>query len=224
MRRTDPALRNVAARNTLLRWLYEQDSQGMRYPLISNILLTDYANFEGDRLTADEFNQAAEYLKQKGLIKGASSAYSQAPARPRITDMGQDCVEHYGGDVREFLRSQAQTGPSITNNIGTVHNSGAMAIGSTDVTQHVTGNIDPAAMAAFVQVLLKELPHLQLPDEDKARSELQAIQHEATQPNPARGRITAALGRFAGYLSDAGKPVMTAFLVLIAQHFGMPER
>jgi hypothetical protein len=60
--------------------------------------------------------------------------------------------------------------------------------------------------------------------EAAAGTALAQVQREAAQANPDAGRVTQAFGRFVGYISEAGRPVVTALLMLTAQHVGMPQQ
>jgi hypothetical protein len=223
-RRNDPVQRRTAARDGLLRWLHEQDPDGDGWTDTEQVLTSGHSWFEGSRLTADEIYRAAEYLKRNGLIDGIEVAEFRGPVKCQITFDGQECMER-GGNVANYIGGR-RTATSITTSIGTINNSGAMAIGSTDNTQHVSANVDPTVMAAFVQMLLRELPNLQLGTDREAAAStaLVEVQREVAQANPDGGRVTQAFGRFAGYVGDAGKPVLTALLMLIAQHYGLPHQ
>lgn len=226
-RRSNRRLRQTAAHNGLLCYLGEQDPYGEGWTEIRGFSSSKYSVFEGDRLTDNEINRAAEYLEEIGLIDGITVAEFSGPVTARLTNNGQDCIDQ-GGDVAEYLRDQRRTGTSITNNFsaGAINSSGAIAVGSSDFTQNVTANIDPTAMAAFVQMLQQELPNLQLgaDRETAARTALDEVQREVALPDPDGGRVTEQLGRFAGYISDAGKPIVTALLMLLAKHYGLPDQ
>jgi len=198
--RNDPVMRSVAARNGLLRYFYEQDLLGAHMPRTAGVFATDDATFMGDTFTAAEVERAAEYLEAKGLIKGASVAEIRGPVAAQVTGDGQDCMERHGGDVADYLRNKGR-GTSITTHIGTVNNHGAMAVGSTDVTQTVNVN-EPAAIAETVALLLVALPQLQLPAdmERGARAELVDVQQELASARPRRDRVREALRRADLYL------------------------
>jgi hypothetical protein len=70
-----------------------------------------------------------------------------------------------------------------------------------------SSGVDPAAMAAFVQTLLRELPGLPLDARGQvaSRAALKDMQRERGRADPDQGRISAALERFAGYLGKAGR-------------------
>jgi hypothetical protein len=202
--RQDPIRRAVAARNGLLRYLYEQDLRGVHMPITGGILETEHGSFMGDEFTPTEIDRAAEYLYAKGLIKGIRAAQARGPIRARITSNGQDCMEQRGGDVGEYL--QSAHGTSITTHIGTLHSSGALAVGSTNVNQTVNIN-DVPAIIDMIGVLLEALPRLGLPPHGEAavRAELIEVRDELETVEPRRDRIRGALTRAAAYLGDAGK-------------------
>ncbi|MGC5305972.1 hypothetical protein [Micromonospora zamorensis] len=218
-RRNDPALRLATARKGLLRWFYEQDLADVHMPVTTKVLESDWSLHEGERLTDREVDRAAEFLAAHELIKGTRAWGSRGPIRAKITVKGQGCVEHYGGDVAEYLRDQ-RSAPAINTHIGTINSSGALAVGSTGVTQNVTTSADPAALASFAKTLLAELPNLPLPASavDQARESLT----EVVEAGDDTSRATGAFGRAVGYLIEAGKPVVTAAFLALAQHYGLP--
>jgi hypothetical protein len=221
--RADPAQRRAAAVNGLLRWLYEVDPDGEGWTDVDDFLSSPRSWFAGVQLTRAQVDRAAEYLKSVGLIDGSVVDQYRGPVNAQITAAGQECVEQ-GGDVADFLRRERGVTPSITTNIGTLHSTGALAVGSTNVTQHVAANMDLTAMAGFVQMMLRELSTLQMgaDREAQAREALAEVQRQVEQPNPDRGRVARAFGRFVEYLGDAGKPVLTAAFMMAAHHYGLP--
>jgi hypothetical protein len=218
--RTDPALRAAAARTGLLRWLYEQEHIEVHTPIVAGILDSGHATFAGARLTAAEIDRAAQYLHEKKLIRGIPTAETRGPVGASLTTEGVDCVEQHGGNVTDYLNQRDRA--SNTFNIGTFNNAGATAFGG-DANQHITSGVDPAAMASFVQTLLPELPKLPLDNDGQAGSwdALREAQQELARPEPDQGRISAAFQKFVGYISDAGKPALTALLVALARQQGL---
>lgn len=53
-----------------------------------------------------------------------------------------------------------------------------------------------------------------------ARAALSEAQHELERDKPDRNRVVTAIGKFAGQLVEAGKPVVTAVLMMAAQQQG----
>jgi hypothetical protein len=164
---------------------------------VDDFLSSPRSRFEGVQLTRDQVDQAAEYLKKAKLIDGSVVAEYGGPVTAQITAAGQECVEQ-GGDVADYQRREHSVAPSITTNIGTIHNAGPLAVGSTNVTQHVAANMDLTAMANFVQMMLRELSTLQMGTarEAQAREALAEVQREVEQPDPDRSRVAQAFGRF----------------------------
>jgi hypothetical protein len=125
-----------------------------------------------------------------------------------------------GGDVSRFLSTKRASAPATS--IGTINNHGTMAVASTNVTQHTTVGFDAEAMGQFVQMLLNELPSLQLgATEDSARRILAEAQTELARAAPERNKVANALGKFAGYIAAAGQPVLTAFMMTMAMRYGI---
>lgn len=103
-RRSSPAARSAAARKALLIWLWHRKHDGTHFPVLDSILESDESLFEGDRLTISEVDRAAAYLDSKALIKGTKVDGREGPVRAEITPEGQDCVEHYDGDISTYER------------------------------------------------------------------------------------------------------------------------
>jgi len=224
-RREDPALRAAAARNGLLLWFYGQALADVHLPVTERVLESDESMFEGARLTAREVDRAADHLAKKGLIKGTRVAQRDGPVRAEITSTGEDCVEHFGGDVAEWTRAQTRGGTTVTNSIGTFNNhGGAVAVGSTNVNQDVHVGVQADDLVRLTQALLAELPKLGLAPavQEAARDALDEVGREVEQAEPDTSRVMDAFGRFVGYLADAGKPAVTMAFLALAQHLGLP--
>jgi hypothetical protein len=163
--RSSPAARSAAARKALLVWLWHQRNDGVNFPLVDDILETDEALFEGDRLTLVEMDRAAAYLYSKALIKaGAKVEEREGPVRAEIASDGLDCVEHFDGDISAYERrnSSGNTTFNITENTGNI------AANSRDFTMNAATNngIDPVAVVMLARALRQAAPALELPEAD----------------------------------------------------------
>ena len=221
-RRAEPTKRAAAGRAGLLRWLYDQQLAGVYMPVVADVLDTTLAVFVGERLTAFEIDRAAKYLTDKGLIKGVTVAEYDGPVRASLTSDGLDCIENYGGDVAGSLDDRAGRAGTQTYNIGTFNNTGAVALGGGDAHQQVTD--DAAMVVAFTQALLRQLGALPMDKDHRLaiQTAVEELRHELDQPDPEGGRISRALSRVVGYITDAGKPALTALLLALAQQHGLP--
>ncbi|MGX4695544.1 hypothetical protein [Streptomyces sp. JNUCC 63] len=189
-RRSSPAARSAAARRTLLIWLWHRKHDGTNFPAVDDILTSDESLFEGDRLTPSELDRAAAYLDSKGLIKGIKVSDREGPVRAEITPEGQDCVEHYDGDISAYERRNSSG--NTTFNIG--ENTGNIAANSRDFTMNATTNkngIDPAAVVMLARALRQAAPVLELPEEDVIEFTQLAtrLETEATNGSPDPSRL-----------------------------------
>jgi DNA-binding PadR family transcriptional regulator len=200
-RRADPRARSAAARTGLLTWLWEQKEQGRGFPVVEGILESPHSLFEGVRLTPGEIDRAGAYLLAKGLITGSRSGQSEGPVRAEITAEGQDCVEHFDGDVSSYERrnSSGNTTFNITENTGNI------AANSRDFTMNATTSKDGINLEQVVllaRALRQAVPALELPEDDASEISQLATRLETEantgSPDPARlqrwgGNIIAIL-------------------------------
>jgi hypothetical protein len=186
-RRVSPAARSAAARRALLVWLWHRKHDGTDFPVIEEILESDDALFEGDRLTLTEMDRAAAYLDSKALIKVGTR---EGPVRAEITSEGLDCVEHYDGDISAYERrnSSGHTTFNITENTGNI------AANSRDFTMNAATNkdgIDPAAVVMLARALRQAAPALELPEDDASEFTQLAtrLETEAADGSPDPERL-----------------------------------
>jgi hypothetical protein len=213
--------RAAAARAAVLRWLYEQEQAGVTMPAVAGVLDTDYATFAGGQLTDSDIDRAARYLSDKGLIEGSRTAGSDGPVDASLTSDGRDCFEKHGGKVADCLNEQSGHA-THDYHINTIHNVGAIAIGGGDAYQQTT---DLAAVAAFTQGLLNQLGTLPMNQDQRAATQAAAdeLRSELERPEPESKRISSALSRLVNCIIDAGKPAITALLLALARHYGLPS-
>ncbi|MER5363417.1 hypothetical protein [Streptomyces sp. NPDC002785] len=209
-RRADPRARSAAARKGLLTWLWTQKEKGVGFPYADGILQSPLSLFEGDRLTPGEVDRAAAYLLSKELITGNKSGQLEGPARAEITAKGQDCVEHFEGDVSAYERRNSSG--NTTFNIG--ENTGNIAANSRDFTMTATTNkdgIDPAAVVMLARALRQAVPALELPEDDVLEFTQLAtrLESEAANGSPDPGRLQRWGGSIVGILNS---PVVSGAL------------
>jgi len=208
-RRDDPALRAVAARSGLLRWMYQQHIAGVSVPHPSRFAATPEASFEGSPFTDVEIGRAAEYLAKKDLIKGPGAFGSIGPLRANITPNGMDCVVDWSADVRAYLRRQEPTATTSTYNGPVFHGdvSGAqLAWNNKSVTQNNTRieQVAPGyeALAKAMTEVMSLVPAMKLSlegqeDVEAASNEIVAeIVRDEPRPGPIRRAITVLRTRF----------------------------
>ncbi|MFF5728237.1 hypothetical protein [[Kitasatospora] papulosa] len=209
-RRADPRARSAAARAGLLTWLWTRKEEGVGYPYVDGILQSPLSLFEGERLPPGEVDRAAAYLLSKELITGNKSGQLEGPARAEITTKGQDCVEHFEGDVSAYERRN--NSGNTTFNIG--ENTGNIAANSRDFTMNATTNkdgIDPAKVVMLARALRQAAPSLELPEDDVLEFTQLAtrLETEAASGSPDPGRLQRWGGSIVGILNS---PVVSGAL------------
>ncbi|MGC3003434.1 hypothetical protein ACPF8X_34940 [Streptomyces sp. G35A] len=209
-RRADPRARSAAARKGLLTWLWEQKNDGVGYPVVESVLQSPHSLFEGERLTSDEIDRAGAYLLSKALITGIRTGQTEGPVRAEITAEGQDCVEHFEGDVSAYERRNSSG--NTTFNIG--ENTGNIAANSRDFTMNATTSkdgIDPAAVVMLARALRQAAPALELPEDDALEFTQLAtrLETEAANGSPDPGRLQRWGGSIVGILNS---PVVSGAL------------
>ncbi|NEA86658.1 hypothetical protein G3I38_17980 [Streptomyces sp. SID7958] len=209
-RRADPRARSAAARKGLLTWLWEQKNDGVDYPVVESVLQSPHSLFEGERLTPDEIDRAGAYLLSKALITGIRTGQTEGPVRAEITAEGQDCVEHFEGDVSAYERRNSSG--NTTFNIG--ENMGNIAANSRDFTMNATTSkdgVDPAAVVMLARALRQAAPALELPEDDALEFAQLAtrLETEAANGSPDPGRLQRWGGSIVGILNS---PVVSGAL------------
>lgn len=188
-RRASPTARAAAARQGLLRWLWSMNESGAHFPLVDKILEADDSMFEHSRLTLDEIDRAAAYLKSKGLIEGHGVDQRQGPVRAQITAEGQDCVEHFDGDPVAYERRNTST--NTTFNIES--NTGNIAANSRDFTLTATthNGVPAAELVMLARALRQAAPILDLPQSEAEEfiDLATRLEDEAQSESPDPGRL-----------------------------------
>ncbi|WP_217144760.1 hypothetical protein [Streptomyces sp. AC627_RSS907] len=202
--RADPKARAVAGRTGLLTWLWHQKNDGVGHPVVEGILQSPLSLFAGERLTPGEIDRAGAYLMSKGLITGIKTGQTEGPVRAEITAEGQDCVEHYDGDVSAYERRNSSG--NTTFNIG--ENTGNIAANSRDFTMNATTSkdgIDPAAVVMLARALRQAVPVLDLPQDDAAELTQIAnrLETEAASGSPDPSRFRRWGSQAVGLLESA---------------------
>jgi hypothetical protein len=208
-RRDDPALRAAACRTGLLRWFYRQHIAAVHMPITEEFERTAEVHYEGGKFTEVEIQNAAEYLANKGLIKGIEVAEIRGPVRAEITTEGIDCATDWAGDVAGYLRDQRGYGPTQTYNGPYIQGDapGAqMAWMNRDVIQNRNDGQQIAPgfelLAQAIADLIAQLPTLGLQPQDQAdvQEVAEEVMGEVAQSEPNRGRLRRAVAALRGFL------------------------
>lgn len=222
-RRSDRVLRLTAARNGLLRWLWERKQDGAHMPIVDDVLKSPESMFEGERLTLPEFDRAAASLREKGLISGVMVAQRLGPVRAETTDSGDRCVEQYGGNVTEY--EQRMQAGYTTYNIGG-DNKGIIAPHGQNIQMNATfvEASKAAEILKYVEQYRQAAPVLNLSPE--ASTELtqltDELEQEANRPTPDAERLRSRLQRVSDTLNSQvvggalGNMLATGALELVA--------
>lgn len=127
--RADPRQRSQALRRGMITWLADRENASSTPHDWKSFLLDPRSSFQGDFFTIGELAREAQYLSERGLIRGLASrdGADSGWTLPRLTAKGRDCNDDYGGDVTESLKP-AQPGRSthisVTGSPGTQINAG----------------------------------------------------------------------------------------------------
>jgi hypothetical protein len=133
-RRADPAARRPAARDALLRWLYERAAAGEHVPYLHNFWESGYARFlstRGDFFAIAEIDDASRWLRDEGYISGPEAA-GGGIVRPRIEAKGERLVEN-DRSASEDRTAAGGTNITVTGSTGV-----SVATNSPGATQTVT--------------------------------------------------------------------------------------
>ena len=101
----------AACRQAIVLWLYKG---GCGAAGTDQFIPAGSYQFYGSPFAEDEASDAITYLLDRGLIQGIKT-WGPVLARPALTTVGIECVEHHGRDVRAF-RTTPQKGASVTFN------------------------------------------------------------------------------------------------------------
>jgi hypothetical protein len=206
-RRTDPVELARACRTAVLQWFYRQRIAKVYMPVTEEFVRDAGAVWAGTRFSESDAREAAQYLCDKGLIKGVKVAEFRGPVRAEITTEGIDCVTDWEGDVAGYLRDQRGAGSTV--NHGPVFHGntqgGQWAWGNRDVTQTYTAHeIAPGfePLAEAVAAILKRLPALDLDPDDRQDAEDAAneVLAEVSQSEPEPRRVRRAVAALRGFL------------------------
>lgn len=221
--RGDPAVRAAVARDALVKFLYqvEQGRPGMPADPVE-VVSSDLGEFLGSRLTKDEVVREVAYLARKGLVEVLVVKASGQPASVRLTDLGRDCVDQFGGDVAEFLQEREGGRTVYNTKIDSISGGNGIAVGG-QVTQHVTVGVDAAGLRELVASVLPMLNRLGGVDSVAAVAldEL-AVQAQVERPEP--GRVRQALGQVLDVAKQVGAGALVVYLEYKAREWGfMPD-
>ncbi|MEU8133766.1 hypothetical protein [Streptodolium elevatio] len=199
-------------RRELLLWLYRRERQGDRHPRLNAFAETDGAWFAGTRISTEAIHNASVDLREAGFIEGVGS-WGAGILRPRLTSVGRDCVEDFGGNVTDYRRAQRSSGGTQIN----INNpqGGQWAVGDTVTQTNTLSGVDAQAMAVFARALQARLPELGLsPDQEaEARDALQEIQEETASDTPQAARVQSRIQRVIPLVASSASPAFATMMM-----------
>lgn len=197
--RGDTVGRRRAARDAVLRWLFDCNVEGKSSPVISAFSESPYGFYYGHAFTETERKDATGWLKEKGYLKGAG-AWGGMIARPSITANGESLVES-GRSVNDVspASTAADAPPSVMVTVKDSTNVNVAAL-SPGATQSATITADHRHQVLNVADALEEA--LTVLGLDSVRvADARAIIHDLRQiggeSGPEPGRLRELLGKAA---------------------------
>jgi len=202
----DHILRDRAARDALLAWLYDRRGNAGGAYRVDEFFGEPRSAYSGQFFSLSNIDDAARYLQEKNLIDATRSLGELSSLR--ITASGIDCIEQ-GGGVAEYGKpakpsvSYRFTGPT-----------GNVAIGD-NATQYATvSSLDAGSLRTLIQAIVEALPGLgldaQFLSQTKDAANEAAAEIEERQPD--QPRLHAALGKVRDLLARAGNQALAAVL------------
>lgn len=191
-KRADLVGRRRAARDAVLRWLYDCKASGQRQPDISGFALTGYLLYFGLAFTDQELTDATAWLLDSGYING-QKAWGGLVPRPAITPKGESVVESRRSVNDDANPTVSADAPGALNITITDSKNVNFAANSPGASQSMTLSEDNRKQVlAVADAFEVALPLLGLNDEQTRESaalirDLKAISAEPA-PDPSRLR------------------------------------
>lgn len=208
---TNSLRRGQFARNRLLAWLHEQRKDPRGAVLVDNVLRGRHGAVGGQFFTIEDVDDAASYLREKGLIAGSGVNERRGPVLAYITADGIDCIER-GGNVAEYLRQPNK--PDVAYNFHAPVSGANFAVGDHNAQYAAATGIDATGLRSVMVAITETIASLRMPPEDEhaltaATAEVTA---EIALPAPDRSRISIAAKKILTLLAKAGsQAVATAY-------------
>jgi predicted transcriptional regulator len=188
---TDPRKRNIAARDAVLQWLYDEHLHGRSSPNIARFTISKYGKFYGDDFTENETAQATRILRERELIRG-TAVMGGSVIRPDITALGIQKIEDE--DMPPAVAASERSPVIHINNSGSMN----LTTGGKNVSQAITLTSNQVDDVRKVATALRDmLPILGIPAERQAEVVEVAteLEQETNDPAPAPGRMKSLLSR-----------------------------
>lgn len=206
-RQRDRGRRRIECRSLLLRWLDDRDAHdaGTRAALEQFDTELDLLPF-----TDAERGAAAEYLHQRGLIKGVGGA---GLLLVWLTEDGRECLDA-GGAIEAFT-NRGGGGSQQTIHVTGSNNTISGAVGAHAAASASVVNVDVEAARLFVEALRQVASTMNLP----AGAE-EVLAEIETSDDPSA--VKRALGQLYLFLHEAGAGAAGGvFATYLAAQFGI---
>jgi hypothetical protein len=203
----DHVLRDRAARDALLAWLYERRISASEASQVDEFFRDPRSFYSGQFFSLADIDDAATYLREKKLIAGRRDEFVRSLSSPRITASGIDCIEQ-GGSVAEYTKpakNNVNFNEAVTGNV---------VVGDY-ATQHAAiSGMDAGSLGITIRAIFEALPALDfdaqvLGQTTDAANEVAA---DIAQRQPNRPHVRAALGRIRDLLAYAGNQTVATVL------------
>ena len=207
----DRVLRDRAARDALLGWLYDWRGNAGGAIDVDYFFGEPRSVHSGQFFSLSDIDGAARYLQEKNLID--VERISTRLTFLRITAGGIDRVEQ-GGDVAEYGKPVK---PSVSYTI-TSFTAPVTAMNITtggQANQHATGSsLDAGSLRTLIQAIVEALPGLGLDTQflNQAKEAANEATAEIEQPQPDQPRLHVALRKVRDLLAQAGSQALAAVL------------
>lgn len=187
---TDPRPYDVA--DAILSWLYQKLREGSRMPAFNLANVMDLTAWQGDPITQQEWDQATNYLRDRGLIDGQGTWGGGIP-RPKLTVAGQDLIAT-GQSCRPQAPAPQSPAGGTTNY--TINNNAPsqVAINSSDFTQTLNVGTSDEKLATLAD-LLDRYASTNPANGDEVAGVAAEVREVAATPEDARGPLQSLLGR-----------------------------
>jgi len=192
-RRGDPAARRVAARDALLRWVYERAADGEQPVASSGFPLSRYARFlstRGDLFSYAEITSAVDWLARHDYLHAATTGGDTTVA---ITEKGEHTVETRRSTCDDPPVQPAATSITITSsrnvNVAAHSPSASQAITSmvTEETRQLLTDL-----ANYLQQYARQLA-VSADDRRRAAQIVVDLRGAAAEPAPDPGTVRKIL-------------------------------
>lgn len=215
---TNPVIRDVAARETLLAWLYREGvghRQGGAIDLDRYLRSSDCV-VAGHVLEKRDLERASAYLSEQGLIECKPDRLYPRYVDVRLTSKGADCVQ-YQGNIVQFIDQLNRN--STYNFFGPISGSN-LAWGNQARQSATTSGIDADSLLTLMTALSEALPAMQLNEADRTALESAVGEAEAEAHREVlnRSRLHRLLEGVRSGLAQTGKQALSIVLTAAVDH------